>query len=98
VGDEERVGELQSTMRPYVVRRQDICRQVAPKEDLQRVVGWNDFFATAVLSVVVDEELCKTNACTTGKGMCPKSNIMKPYYGAENELQPPVFLSKMFKM
>jgi hypothetical protein len=60
VGDEERVGELQSTLRPYVVRRQDRCRQVAPKEDLQRVEGWNDFFATAALSVVVDEELCKT--------------------------------------
>jgi hypothetical protein len=33
--------------------------KVAPEEALQRVAGWNDFFETAALSVVVDEELCK---------------------------------------
>jgi hypothetical protein len=34
--------------------------KVAPEEDLHRVAGWNDFFASAALSVVVDEKLCKT--------------------------------------
>jgi hypothetical protein len=61
LGDEERVAELHSTLRPYAIRRQKIyVEKVAPEEDLQRFAGWNDFFATAGLSVVVDEELCKT--------------------------------------
>jgi hypothetical protein len=54
------VAELYSTMQPYIIRRQGRCRKVAPKEDLQRVASSNTFFATAALSVVVDEELCKT--------------------------------------
>jgi hypothetical protein len=60
LGDEERVAELYSPLRPYFIRRQDICRKVAHKEDLQRVASLNTFFATAALSFVVDEELCKT--------------------------------------
>jgi hypothetical protein len=61
LGDEERVAELHSTLRTYIIRRQNIyVEKFAPEEDLQRFAGWNDFFATAALSVVVDEELCKT--------------------------------------
>jgi hypothetical protein len=61
LGDEERVAELHSTLLPYIKRRQKISvEKVAPEDDLQRFAGWNDFFATAGLSVVDDEELCKT--------------------------------------
>jgi hypothetical protein len=38
-----------------------MCQEkVAPEKDFQRVAGWNNFFTTAALSVVADEELCKT--------------------------------------
>jgi hypothetical protein len=60
LGDEERGAELHSTLLPYVIQRQKIYfEKVAPEEDLQRFAGWNDFFATAGLSVVVNEKLCK---------------------------------------
>jgi Helicase conserved C-terminal domain len=72
------VAELYSTMRPFIIRRQGRCRKVAPKEDLQRVASSNTFFATAALSVVVDEELCKTKCRHERKGYWSENNISNP--------------------
>jgi chromodomain-helicase-DNA-binding protein 1 len=95
LGDEERLAELHSTLRPSTIRRQKIyVEKVAPEEDLQRFAGWNDFFATAALSVVVDEELCKISRRHDREGYGSKNNITKPYYGAEKVLQCPFSFRK----
>jgi hypothetical protein len=94
LGNEERVAELHSTLRPYIIRRQDRCRRVVPLEDLQRVAGWNDFFATAALLVVVDEETLQNSTQARAGRIWVRNIITKPYYGAENVLQPLVSFRK----
>jgi hypothetical protein len=71
--------------------------KTAPKEDIQIVPGWNEFFAIAASSVVVDEELCKHNAGTSGSGMGPK----QPYETlswSRKSVATTHFLSKMLKI
>jgi hypothetical protein len=54
LGNEERVAELHSTLKPSSYGDKIDVEKVVPAEDIQRVAGWNDFFATAALLVVVD--------------------------------------------
>jgi hypothetical protein len=60
LGDEERVAELTAHCGPTSCGDKVDVEKSRPKEDLQLVASSNNFFATAALSVVVDEELCKT--------------------------------------
>jgi hypothetical protein len=89
LGNEERVAELHNILRPYFIRRQDRCRRVVPAENLQRVAGWNSFFATAALLVVVDEDTLQNLTQARAGRIWVRNNFTKPYYyGAENVLQP----------
>jgi hypothetical protein len=78
------VAELHSTLRPNIIQRQGRCRKVAPEEYLKRVAGWNDFLATAALSVVVDDELAKHNITQARAGrVWVRKQHYETYYGRE---------------